>query len=634
MLRHFLPLLLALCLALSMPIAATAEEAADAELILEEDGLAVEAADEWIGLADPSLEDELIVPAEDGPQAPGGDAALQLQANGTPSVQQVTLTNPVEDEYSWAYPFPQVMQKEAAKFQVRTNRDVLYLFLLDSQGNKLKTWASTKYAKARKDSAGTRYYEWNVSYTFKTVDTMTIAFGGARKKAQKPASTVSMTIDVLPLPVIKSLKCTPSSPDIGQEISFTLKVNEDANYLRIIDADGNAIAPLEHYVEPSGSLRVIKGKFTLSRSGKQKITFRCGYTKDRGFAKKTVTLTVIDGTVHSAKFAKSSVLAGNSVKAKVVTGKAVKVLSLFNEDEKLIKTWNASKYSKVENGERVWNVKFTFNKIGKRKVTFRGRTSALNDPITATTKDFGPARNAKITVKGKSVIDVSFVFCGLARLTDGWFDYLRDHSDGGARRDRYLAQVDLLMISVFAPENAKYIHIYNEYGQQVLRREISGSTTLYTEEPEQVREWYVPVILSKGSESWGDTFTVKASVDGTNVGKGKTFTIRGYEPVTVQPGGTAITDVSSTSYPEESLTAVQFTAAATRTYTLTFDTSRTLYYYLYRAGSNTALKQGYAESDGQGHSVIRVDATGGETYVLRLETGSCDYEESVSVRCD
>lgn len=639
--KRFLSLLLALCL-VAGSMAAFAENVLPEGIdIPEVNDLEIADGSDWITLTDPVVDPGIQIPIGQGAAQPADD---NPEASATPSVLSITIENPLVDEYSMYYPLTQVMQNEATKFTVTTNRSARYLFLVDERDNKLKTWAAAKYAKATSDSAGNKRFKWSVAYTFKTADTVTFGFAGAAKKAGKPQGKRTEVVEVVEVPVIKSVKCTPTKPDIGQDIQFTLKCNEQSNYLRLIDKDGNPIGTygVTSTDEDDGT-RVVKGTFSLSTGGAQKITFRCGYTKDRGFARKAVTIKVKDSAIYSASFQKSTVKAGDAIGAKIVTGTDVKVLGLFNDKEQLLESWTSAAYSKVKNGQQVWNVKFTFQRLGKRKLSFRARTSALK-PYTGDDADqFGPAKGVGITVKGKSVVDVTFVYAGMAKMNDSnWFDYLFywEWKDGHAvpRNDWYLASVDMLMLTICAPENAKYIHIYNEMGEQVVRLRLNDKT-LYYEEYESVRNWYVPVILMKGWSSWGYTFTVKASVDGKKVGAGQTFTISGIEPEPLIPGETIDMYVSAINYPEESPTAVSLTAPTTGTYTITFgqpeetyQPTDVLHYYLYRAGSNAILREEIAKKDINKQNFIQIKAHAGDTYVLRLDYRDCSGS-SVKISC-
>lgn len=638
--KRFLSMLLALCL-VAGSMAAFAENVLPEGIdIPEVNDLEIADGSDWITLTDPVVDPGIQIPIGQGAAQPADD---NHEANATPSVLSITIENPLVDEYSMYYPLTQVMQNEATKFTVTTNRSARYLFLVDERDNKLKTWAAAKYAKATSDSAGNKRFKWSVAYTFKAAGELTFGFAGAAKKTGKPQGKRTEFVEVVKAPVIKSVKCTPTKPDIGQDIQFTLKCNEQSNYLRLFDEGGNSIDTYGVTSTESDGMRIVKGTFSLSTVGAQKITFRCGYTRDRGFARKTVTISVKDSAIYSASFQKSTVKAGDAVGAKIVTGTDVKVLGLFNDKEQLLQSWTSAACSKVKNGQRVWNVKFTFQRLGKRKLSFRARTSALKPYTDDDADQFGPAKGVGITVKGKSVVDVTFVYAGVAKLNDSnGFDYLfyweRKGGHSVPRNDWYLASVDMLMLTICAPDNAKYIHIYNEEGEQVLRLRLNDKT-LYYEEYESVRIWYVPVTLMKGWNSWGYTFTVKASVDGKKVGAGQTFAIRGTEPETLIPGETIDMYVSAINYPEESPTAVSLTAPTTGTYTITFgrpeeilQPTDVLHYYLYRAGSNAILREEIAKKDKHKQNFIQIEARAGDTYVLRLDYRDCSGS-CVKVSC-
>lgn len=580
----------------------------------------------------PVPEEEFVLGEPAAPEDTQVDA-VEAVPKASPAVTEIKITNPVEDEYAFFMPFTMVMQKESTKFQVKTNTAAKYLFLLNSSGKKLKTWSYSKYSKTRTDSSGNKYRLWSVAYAFKTAKTMTISFGAGAKSTQTPKGKQSMTIEVLKLPVIKSLKCTPTKADIGEAISFKLKCSEEGQYLRLIDEEGNAIETYDVFrTQNDDGSHTVEGKFSLEKGGTQSVTFRVGYTKDRGFAKKSVKIKVTDSAIHSARFTKSTVQAGNKAQAEVVTGTDVAVIGLFNEKNQLLDSWDARDCATVEEDRLTWTVKTSFQRLGKRKLSFRARTSALGPYMGDDADQFGPARNVSVTVKGKSVVDVESVHCAMAKLnSSNWFDY-QHYMVGGMRDDYCLASVDMLMLSVYAPENTKYIHVYNENGEQIIRKKVSDKTMHY-EEYESKRDWYVPIYLMKDRTVWGNTFTVKASVDGKKVGKGKKFTIDAIGPVALEPGKSVEMYISAVNYPEESMTAVSLKAPKEGNYAIKVDYPKTLHYYLYHAGSNVILREGLAEENALGQEVIHLEASEGETFVLRLDFQGCSGTEA-EVRCD
>ena len=608
MLKRTLLTLLALCL-LCGACAALAE---DAIVAAPAEDAVPEADEVWL---------EAPCDATPAPQV----AAAAKKVKRSPELIGVGISNPVEYEYSWIYPYPLVMQKEAVCFTVYTNTDARYLSLLNKSGKRLKKWSAAKAAKTVKVN-GVKQRKWTVKYTLSSAGLKTLYFGVAYGASSKPTGKVALTFEVLQKPVIKSVSCTPANPDVGEEISYTFQTNENAQHLTILDSKGNPIDAYGPYITDQGNgTRVVNGRFTLNEGGSQKVTFKVGFTKDRGVTQKAVTIDVKDSSVKSAHFYRDSIYAGDAVQAQVVTGTQAQALAMFNEKNELIMDWEADQCSRILDGQRVWTVETTLRRIGSRTLSFRSRSTPLDPYMGDDAKQFGPGTNAPITVIGKNIVDVSSTDCAMIKLNDsGWYDYQYYWDGHRLRNDWYLASVDLLLISFGAPDNARYVHVYNENGEQVVRLGLDGNTRSYVEH-EHEKQWYVPVYLMKGSAAWGETFTVRASVDGTNVGAGQSFSIKGIDPVPIAPGQPAEMYVSGINYPEESYSAVSFTAAESRTYRIQIKVSEgRVHYLLYRAGSNEILKDDEAaRSEDEYTQYIDVQAQAGVTYVLRLDLLNC-----------
>lgn len=627
--KRILLILLALCLLISA-LPSNAEELAAEEMPGE---AAAEAPGE-VTFLDPNRP---VAPQPSRTEAPEEVVvAPEAAANAAsaPQVLEVKVKDPVFSGDSWLYPYPCIMQKEATKFTVRTNTRVRYLTLLNARGKKLKTWSYKKNAKTRK-SGGVKYRVWTVPYTFKKVDLVTVSFAGAWEKSKAPKNGVSISFEVLEAPVIRSVKVTPKTVDVGRNVSFTLKGNDACSLLEVYDASGKPLAVDNLLHTSEGDAQTITGTFALAKPGKQKVTFLCRYNEGHGVARKKVTLTARDSAIHSAKFLSKKPFAGDAVKASVVTGTAVKVLGLFNERQELIDHWSDGQYYTDKNGKRTWTVPVTLHRIGKRGLTFRTRTSPLTRYPDNPVMEFGPGTPAPVTVVGKDVVDVSSVYAGVGKLNgSGWFDmsFYKRMVDGHrvARNDWFLAGVDMLVIFVGAPENTKYIHLYDKNGNQLHRIPVDASTMQY-EELEMQRQWYIPLYLTRSSPD--NQYTVKASVDGTTVGKGKTFTITCVQPVPIAPGRDAVTDIVPNNYPEECSSALAFTAPESRAYTFRFNNSFFVDYLLYRAGSDAVLDAGTSTKTGNNQTEVTIRAQAGTDYVLRVHMADCRGLLSVPVSC-
>ena len=145
------------------------------------------------------------------------------------------------------------------------------------------------------------------------------------------------------------------------------------------------------------------------------------------------------------------------------------------------------------------------------------------------------------------------------------------------------------------------------------------------------RQWYIPLYLTRSSPD--NQYTVKASVDGTTVGKGKTFTITCVQPVPIAPGRDAVTDIVPNNYPEECSSALAFTAPESRAYTFRFNNSFFVDYLLYRAGSDAVLDAGTSTKTGNNQTEVTIRAQAGTDYVLRVHMADCRGLLSVPVSC-
>ena len=572
------------------------------------------------------------------PQAEPAPAQQVSAAKATrsPQVLEVTVSNRLPDDSAWFYNTPLVLQKEAVRFTVRTNTDAKYLYLLSSSGKKLKKWSASKAAKTVKVN-GVKQRKWTVKYTFKTAGQKSLYFGASYGSRSAPTGRQAVTPLVLEAPVIRSVSCTPRNPEAGQTVIFTLKTNDAASLLSILDSKGKKVeityGPFND--QTGDNARELTGSFKLKEGGRQKVTFKVSYARNRGVVKKSVTFNVKDSAIHSAGFFESSVYAGDPVQAHAKTGVDAAVLALFNENNELVTEWEAGEHSAVVAGERVWTVETTLRRIGKHKYSFRTRATPLTAYAGSDAAQFNSRKDASITVKAKKVPDVDYARCALTRMNRyGHFEPLYYACDHRLRNDRYLASVDQLLVTFGAPDNARYVHIYNEKGEQVLREAIDETTASY-QELETPKQWNVPVYLMKGADEWGSTFTVKVSTDGTTVGEGKRFTIVGADPKPITAGGVLDLFISGRMNYEESFSAVSFTAPESRTYTFWTDNAEgNVHSLLYRAGSNEIIRDDeFVRVPSENRQYVELAARAGETYVLRLDLLKCNGMNK-ALHCD
>ena len=254
-----------------------------------------------------------------------------------------------------------------AKFTVKTNAGAKYLHQFDANGKQIARWGASKYAKLSSDR---KSLIWTVTRKINTSGEKKYTFKASLdKKKTGEGKSVKVTV----LSRVESAKVKTATIKAGAKARFTVKTDTGANYLFMYSSSGKQIKKWKK----AGNAKLSADKKSLVWT----VTYKFGsggvYTDyfkssaDGTFVgiRKTVKVTVLPKVVKVAA-SKKSVKKGKKLTFTVTTDANAKYLYMYQGKTRL-KSWAASKYSKLSGKKRIWKVQYKFNKAGKKKYTFK-----------------------------------------------------------------------------------------------------------------------------------------------------------------------------------------------------------------------------------------------------------------------
>ena len=267
-----------------------------------------------------------------------------------------------------------VIDKNADQtFTVTTSKTAQYLVMYNSKGKAIGTFDAKGYSKV---SGDTRV--WSVTKKFGTLGAESVSFrAGKTKNTTGLSQDVNFAVDNT---VVKTVEAKNAIIPVGIRQTFTVKTTADAQYLMLYDKEGKLVERFTASDKNStvkNGLRTWNIKEAFTTAGSSSFSFRAGITKTPTKSKQSVTFT-LDGTKVLSASAKSNVIAKNKMQTLTVeTSKNANYLKMYDEQGKLIATYDAKKNSVVDGKKRVWTVSPQFNDAGNQTVSFRaGQTKS------------------------------------------------------------------------------------------------------------------------------------------------------------------------------------------------------------------------------------------------------------------
>ncbi|MBQ9324193.1 MAG: leucine-rich repeat protein [Clostridia bacterium] len=267
-----------------------------------------------------------------------------------------------------------VIDKNADQtFTVTTSKTAQYLVMYNSKGKAIGTFDAKGYSKV---SGDTRV--WSVTKKFGTLGAESVSFrAGKTKNTTGLSQDVNFAVDNT---VVKTVEAKNAIIPVGIRQTFTVKTTADAQYLMLYDKEGKLVERFTASDKNStvkNGLRTWNIKEAFTTAGSSSFSFRAGITKTPTKSKQSVTFT-LDGTKVLSASAKSNVIAKNKMQTLTVeTSKNANYLKMYDEQGKLIATYDAKKNSVMDGKKRVWTVSPQFNDAGNQTVSFRaGQTKS------------------------------------------------------------------------------------------------------------------------------------------------------------------------------------------------------------------------------------------------------------------
>ena len=241
------------------------------------------------------------------------------------------------------------------------------------------------------------YEYWYYTFTVEEPGTYTWRFSGDSYYAS--ANNASIIVDVISDDShYITAEWENDTALVGETAKATIRTDkyyEDDAYLYMYLRSGEELKQIKKWnVAKHSKLvdgeRVWNISHTFTGAGEKQLLFAIGYEEDdRVYAECNTTVTVAKPAyaVLSAAFKNDANAKGTAAAITVVTEPNAKYLKMYNGSS-LIKTWKADGNSSLnEEGNRVWNVKYSFTGTGAKTMTFKASydNKAMSAGVTAKT---------------------------------------------------------------------------------------------------------------------------------------------------------------------------------------------------------------------------------------------------------
>ena len=277
-----------------------------------------------------------------------------------------------------------LIEKGSAQvFTVRTTSDAKYLVEYAENGNKVTSWT----ASSSNSTVSGNVRTWIVSQKINTAGKRTLSFkaGTLSSTVTSAARTASFTVEENQ---VKEASVKFDTIGKGGTQTFMAKTSGTAQYLMLYAEDGYLVKTWKADDDNSymvGDTRVWKVSHVISTPGNRILTLKAGRTTTAGVTGKSVSFSVVEKKILSAKVKNFVIIQNSKQSFTVETSADVKYLTVYAEGGNEVKTWTASGNStEGVNKLRTWNVDLTIGTPGNRKLTFKGGTTSKT-PVTNST---------------------------------------------------------------------------------------------------------------------------------------------------------------------------------------------------------------------------------------------------------
>lgn len=326
---------------------------------------------------------------------------------------------------------------------------------------------------------------WKVRYAFANDGKRTMHFAasdGTGESERKPIEVIVKGAQV------KSAAFNPDSATKGAAARAVVKTSSGAEYLHMYSEDGTLVKTwaAKDASTASGSERTWTVSYAFSGTGERKMKFCASLDGENPAKGVEAKISVREPLlVLEAAADRGEISANQPLTFIVKTPEGMKSVSMYAENGSLIKTWPADGNSTVEGAVRTWKISYSFSNMGNRTMEFKASID-------------GKAMSAgkKVDVKVMSVPNVI---------------------SAKAASDTTAVQAELVF-TVESEAHAKYLALYAENGTAVATWKAEGNST----EANGVRIWKIGYAFSGAGNR---VVTLKASVDGTTFGEGKTVAV-------------------------------------------------------------------------------------------------------------
>ena len=329
-------------------------------------------------------------------------ASFDNENTGAAAEVSVMIAGNAPEIVSAAFSATSALVGEPVDITVKTNADAVKLIMRSEKGDAAKTWEASN---VNSTVNGTERI-WKVSYPFITAGSRTMTFYAERADGTSGKGREA-AIEIITIPAkITGVTADKPTAAIGEEITFTVESNVNADNLVMYSEDGKAIWnwKADKNSTVNGDKRVWNVKYSFKGNGNRKMSFVVENAYDGETSQAVpVTVSIVPVEVTAAAFINSVAYCEEYVSITVITDASARHLHMYKEDMKEVTTWDdPDKFSTVNGLKRTWNVSYKFATEGIRSMCFAASYDGKNPGK--------PCEPKQITI-AKDQPGVGFIHC-------------------------------------------------------------------------------------------------------------------------------------------------------------------------------------------------------------------------------